>query len=322
MIFVTTNQLKMTQTTKESNDVHSISLNLLFIVLKKEYKIILLVTLLFSIFGFFYSLSIPKEYISIGKIMPEVSHKASNGIAGINELLKKYNNNVDLYNTEITSPELYAEILNTSAFYDYILNKEVGTSTNKKMSFISYYDFNLENKKSLFQEEKLDFKTHDKAKYYRIIQDIQRRIVITNVKRNNLIFVSAQMQDPAVAADIANYTISYLIDYIIKYRTEKARQELQFIENLEKNISKDSSKSEVLRKEIQNSLLVSAVQMKIKIQEDTPTIQVLEKAQTPIISSEPSLIKILIGFTFIGFLTGLVIAFLRKYNYRILLDSI
>lgn len=311
----------MAQIAEENSESSTISLSLLFGVLKREYKIILLTTFLFSIVGFFYVLITPKEYISIGKIMPEVSYKASNGIAGINQLLKKYNGNVDLYNTEITSPDLYAEILNTSDFYDYILNKEVTTNTNKKISFISYYNFNLENKKNLFQKEKSDFKTHDKIKYNSIIQDIQRRIVITSVKRNNLIFVSVQMQDPAVAANIANYTIAYLIDYITKYRTEKARQELQFIQNLEKNISKDSSKSEVLRKEIQNSLLVSAVQMKIKIQEDTPTIQVLEKAQIPIISSEPSLIKILIVFTFIGFLIGLSIAFLRKYNYKILLGS-
>ncbi|KOP38692.1 MULTISPECIES: hypothetical protein [unclassified Flavobacterium] len=309
----------MTETIEKNNEFQLLSK--LLMLLKKEYKIILLITSFFSIFGFFYLLSIPKEYISIGKIMPEVSYKASNGIAGINELLKKYNNNVDLYNTEITSPELYAEIIKTSDFYDYILAKEVVTSANKKMSFRSYCDSGMENKKSHFQKEKSDFKTHNKIKYYSIIQDIQQRIIITSVKKNNIIFVSAQMQDPVVAADIANFTIDYLIDYITKYRTEKARQELNYIESLQKNVSKDSLKDEAFRKEIQNSLLTSIVQLKIKIQEDTPIIQVLEKAQIPVMSSEPSLRKILIVFTFIGFLIGMAIALLKKQNYKILLDS-
>ncbi|WP_316636191.1 Wzz/FepE/Etk N-terminal domain-containing protein [uncultured Flavobacterium sp.] len=310
----------MTQTTEENNETISISLSSLFIVLKREYKIILLVTLLFSIFGIFYVLSIPKEYISTGKIMPEVSYKASNGIAGINQLLKKYNGNVDLYNTEITSPELYAEILNTSDFYDYILTKEVTTRTNKKMSFKSYYDLNLENNKSFFQKEKSDFKPNDKIKYYNIIQDIQKRIIITTVKKNNLIFVTAQMQDPVVAANIANFTITYLIDYITKYRTEKARQELHFIENLQKNVSKDSTKKDALKEEIQNSLSTSIIQMKIKIQEDTPTIQVLEKAQISVVNNEPSISQ-LIGFIFLGFLIGVIVAFLRNHNYKTILIS-
>ncbi|PUU70488.1 hypothetical protein DBB36_08535, partial [Flavobacterium sp. WLB] len=77
----------MTETIEKNNEFQLLSK--LLMLLKKEYKIILLITSFFSIFGFFYLLSIPKEYISIGKIMPEVSYKASNGIAGINELLKK-----------------------------------------------------------------------------------------------------------------------------------------------------------------------------------------------------------------------------------------
>jgi len=290
----------MTQATRGSEFE---SLNSLFIVLKREYKTILFATLFFLIFGFFYSLSIPKEYISTGKILPEVSHKPSNGMGALNQLLKKYNNNVDLHNTEITSPEIYAEIIKSDNFYNYILNKEVRTTTNKKISFKSYYDFN--------------FKTDNKIKYYSIIQDIQKRIIITYDKRNNLIFITAKMQDPVVAADIANSTIIYLINYIIQYRTEKARQELHFIEDLEKKVSKDSSKSIELRKEIQNGLSLSAVQIKIKIQEDTPIIPILEKAQIPVMSNNSEL-KIIGGLTFIGFIIGVILAFLKSQNYKIL----
>lgn len=311
----------MTQPVEENNQYRSISINSLFAILQREYKIILLVTLVFSIIGFINILITPKEYISTSKIMPEVAYKASNGIAGINQLLKKYNGNIDLYNTEITSPELYAEILNTTDFYNYIAAKEVTTSANEKMSFQSYYDFNFENNKSFFQKGKSDSKSNDNIKSYGIIQDIQKRIGITVIKKNSLILVTAQMQDPLVAADIANFTVTYLIDYLTKYRTEKTYKELRFIENLLESVSKDSIKSDALKEEMQNSLSTSIIQMKIKIQEDTPTIQVLEKAQIPVVNSEPSGFKVLLVFSFLGFLIGMVIAFFKNHNYKIILNS-
>lgn len=311
----------MTQTNNENNELAYISLRPILAVLKKEYKTILLVTLFLSIIGFFYALNIPKEYTSTGKIMPEVSYKASNGMAGIYQLLKKFNNNVDLYNTEITNPELHAEILSTNNFYNYILSKKVITSSNKIITFKSYCDNNLKNQNSFFEKEKSNSTTNDKIKYYSTIQDIQKRIIITTNKKNNLTVISVKMPDPSVAADIANFTITYLIDYITQYRTEKARKELHFIENLQKNVSTNSSKNESSAKEIQNSLLAASVQMKIQIQEDTPIFQVLEKAQVPVMSSNTPTSTILIVFIFISFLIGIVISFLINSNYKMLLNS-
>ncbi|WP_343613156.1 hypothetical protein [Flavobacterium sp.] len=311
----------MTQTPKENNEDWSVFFASLFLILKKEYKIILLATLFFSIIGISYILITPKEYVSIGKIMPEVSYKASNGMGGLNELLKKYNGNIDVYNTEITNPELYGEIINTNEFYDYILAKEIKTKTNKKMSFKGYYDLKQKNKTSFFDKEQSSFKTNDKITHYNIVQDIQTKIIVATAKKTNLISVSVKMEDPVVAADIANFSIIYIIDYITKYRTEKTRQELRFIENLQKEVSKDSSKSTYLKNEIQNSLSASLIQMKIKIQEDTPAIQVLEKPRIPVFTSEPPAFKVFAEFTFLGLVIGIIIAFLKNYNYKTLILS-
>lgn len=303
----------MSQTTIKNYESTLISLSSLFVVLKREYKIILSLTFIFLIIGIFYILNISKEYISTSKIMPEVSYKASNGMAGIYQVLKKYNSNIDLYNTEITSSELYAEILKTNDFYQYILNKEVKTNKDKKISFKLYYDSILENERG--------FSEKGKSHSITTIQDIQNKIVISTAKKNNLILVTVNMPDPSVAADIANFTTTYLIDYITKYRTEKARLKLKFIENLQKDISKDSTKNEDLTKEIQDNLIALTVQMKIQIQEDTPIFQILEKAQPPINSSETSKTETLSVFIFIGFLIGSVIAFLINNNYRIILNT-
>lgn len=288
----------MTQTDQKNNEFISINLNSLIVILKREYKIILAFTALLPIIGLFYILSIPNEYTSTSKIMPEVSYKAPNGMAGIYQLLKKYNSNIDLYNTEITSPDLYAEILHTNNFYQYILSRKVKTKNNRQISLKSYCDENLGNN-SLF---------------------LQKRIVISTNKKNNITLVTVNMPDPSVAADMANFSTTYLIDYITKYRTEKARKKLHFIENLQKEISANPTKSEDFTKEIQDNLEASTIQMKVQIQEDTPIFQILEKAQPPVSSNKPSIVEILAVFV-TGFLIGIIIAFLRNHNYKILLNS-
>ncbi|MEP7095161.1 MAG: hypothetical protein ABI793_13960, partial [Flavobacterium sp.] len=95
------------------------------------------------------------------------------------------------------------------------------------------------------------------------------------------------------------------------------RKELHFIENLQKNVSTNSSKNESSTKEIQNSLLAASVQMKIQMQEDTPIIQVLEKAQIPVAGSNTPITIVVITAIFMGVLIGIIIAFLKNNNYKI-----
>ena len=289
-------------------------------ILKKEVKQILLFPLLFLFIGILYIFNKPKEYVSVGKIMPEVSYKASNGMGGLYDILKKYNGNIDLYNTEITKSELYDEIIKTEQFYDYILTRKVQISNNKKESFKNYCNSRLDIKDFSFQKNKMDSATANRIILYNIIQNIQKRIIITTIKRNNLTLVTVKMPDAAVAADVANYTMTYLMEYITKYRVKKANIDLLFVQDLLKNISKDSPNNQTLNKELQISLVASTIQMKLKIQEDTPVFQILEKAQIPALRVEQSKTIILTSLLFIGLLIGIIIAILRNNNYKVLLN--
>lgn len=300
----------MMENNKKGSEFETININSLLKILKKEFKIIVLFIVLFALFGIIYALNTPKEYISVGKIMPEVAHKPSNGMGAIFEVLKKYNSNLDLYNTEITRSELYEEIIKTKEFYDYLLTKNVQT-INKKINFKTYLQSNLENENTFFP------KSNVKIEDYNFKQKIEKRIEISCNKKNNLILVSAKMPDPIVASNIANYTIDYLINYITKYRTNKATQELNFIENLLKENSKDKSK-EVFTKEIQNGLIASILQMKIKIEEDKPLIEILDKPEIPVNGSEPSKKLIILIFTILGFTIGIIISIFKDNNFRLL----
>jgi uncharacterized protein involved in exopolysaccharide biosynthesis len=304
----------MLDTMKDNDEFITIDFKALLRIFKSELKLIAFFIFVPPLLGILYTLNSPKEYAAIGKIMPEVTHKAPNGMGGLYEILKKYNGGLDSYNPEITRPELYDEIVKTKTFYDYLLSKNVEMTNGKKMEFKTYYESHLMLKKLLTQKKLLDSASDARTTEYSCQQNLQKRIVITTVKKNNLILVSVEMPDPMVAANIANFTIDYLVDYIAKYRTEKARQELFFIENLLKN-----SQKEGFSKEIHNGLLVSVVQMKIKIQEDTPIFQILEYAPIPVISSNPSVFYIITPCVLIGLLTGIIVALFRKHNFRMLL---
>lgn len=286
-----------------------------FKILKAEKTIIGLSVFLATILGGLYAFvfNTKAEFVAIGKIMPEVASKPTNGMGGLFEILKKYSGNVDMYNTEITRPDIYDEIINTKAFCNYLLSKNVETISSKKLNFKTYYDANLILKNSFYQQEKQDSASNNRAIEYAYQQDIQKRIVITTSKKNNLVSVSVKMPDPVVAANIANYTIDYLIDFITKYRTEKARQELFFVEKLLKNTQQEN-----FSKEIHKSLMAFELQMKIKIQEDTPILQVLEYAQIPVMNSNPSIFSIILPCLFIGLIVGIIVALFKNKSYRML----
>ncbi|MBW4358894.1 Wzz/FepE/Etk N-terminal domain-containing protein [Flavobacterium taihuense] len=302
---------------KNDDEFISINLSPLIKIIIKEIKIILIFMFLFLLFGILYILNTPKEYVSIGKIMPEVAHKPSNGMGAIFETLKKYNGNLDLYNTEITKSDLYEDIVKTKDFYDYLLTKKVQTR-NKKVGFKTYNKYNLIPDNTFISKINTTYKTNTRIEEYNIRQNIQKRITITGVKKNNVILVSVKMPDPYVASDIATYTIKYLIDYITKYRTEKARQELHFLENLLKEVMKDNLKNEVFSKEIQKSLLASIIQMKIKIEEDKPHLQILEQPEIPVINNESSKLLIILVSAFIGFTIGFIFSLFKNDYYRII----
>ncbi|MBK0381796.1 hypothetical protein I5M32_02385 [Pedobacter sp. SD-b] len=280
-------------------------------IIKAEKKIILIAIFLSVIIGSFYAIYYNSEpkFVAVGKIMPEVASKPTNGLGGLYEILKKYNSNSDVYNTDITRPELYGEIINTKAFFDYLISKKVETANTKEILFKTYCNTRL-MPESVFHQNEKEF---DKVGAYSYQEIIQKRIEISTSK-NKVVSVSVEMPDQIVAAKIANYTIDYLIDFIIKYRTKKARQELLFVENLINNTPKEG-----LSKEVKSDLLASLVQMKIKIQEDTPVIQVLEYASIPVFKSNQSNIIIILPFMFLGLIIGIFAALFKNKTYKIFL---
>ena len=156
----------------------------------------------------------------------------------------------------------------------------------------------------------------------------------TTIETNSTVKITVEMPDPIVAAETTEMAVAYLTNYILEYRTEKAQQDLVFVQqqydekkeryaiaqralarfrdrNL--NIISETARIEQERLETENQLASSLYQSlaqqleqaKVKVQEQTPVFKVLEPIQIPLSRSKPNRELIIALSLFVGVFLGL-----------------
>jgi uncharacterized protein involved in exopolysaccharide biosynthesis len=177
-----------------------------------------------------------------------------------------------------------------------------------------------------------------------IAREINSRILVGK-DDNGMIKVSATLPDPLAAAELTQITVDYLTQYIISYRTEKAQNDLNFIEQqYEKaennyyeiqnrlatfrdrntNIVTASGQAELerlqtefnLRFRLYQDIASRLEQAKIKVQEETPVFNVLEPVQVPLNKSEPNRELIVGASIFLGLFIGFGIIFAKIFIHN------
>lgn len=164
------------------------------------------------------------------------------------------------------------------------------------------------------------------------INELKKRVEV-EVKASGIVSVSSKMPEPKAAAALTALSVTYLTDYIVQYRTEKVKQNLEFIEqqyeeserkftraqrelamfrDRNQNIVTDQGRTELERLQTQYDLYYGIYrnfaqqleQAKIKLQEETPVFRELEPVKVPSSNSEPNTELILIGSSFFGIFLG------------------
>ncbi len=163
------------------------------------------------------------------------------------------------------------------------------------------------------------------------IDAMRARINIDLDTKSAVISANVTMQDPVVTAVVADSMVSRLKEYIVRYRTDKARQDMEYCSRAfeeskgqyfdaqrryavfvdqNKNIVKESVKIEQdrLRNEMQlaygvyNAMAQQLETAKLKVQEQTPCVTVIEPSSVPLKKSKPRKKIILFTFVFLGVL--------------------
>lgn len=166
-------------------------------------------------------------------------------------------------------------------------------------------------------------------KQFEAIKTLRERIGAGIDQKSGIITVNSEFSDPRVAAQITQYAVDYLKEYITEYRIQKAQKDLVFVEHryeekkqdfhnaqlvlarfrdANRNIISAAAQTEEQRLQDQynlaynvyNGLAQQLEQARIKVQEETPVIKVLEPVQVPVQRIKPRRTLILVVFTFLG----------------------
>ncbi|MFW5872376.1 MAG: Wzz/FepE/Etk N-terminal domain-containing protein [bacterium] len=325
----------------------------------------------FFVIGILVAVLSPVEYESETILLPEVQEEGiSAGMAG--GLLKQFGGLAGLAGLGsaemgVMSPQLYPQILKSTPFLLHVMEQPVYFANEdttvtvyqyfdevKSPSFfglVAEYTIGLPGKikKALSKkEEEVMVKNEDgkiklTEKQKEIAEGLIDRIEVELDDEMGTVEIKAKMPDAEAAASIAEIAKNYLTDYVTDYRTNKASEDMQFIQdrheeakirfenaqsrlayfrdrNIMLSTARARSEEERLNNEYQlafnvyNGLAEQLEQSKIAVQEKMPVFEVLEPVKVPIEKSEPRRGMVVIIFLVIG----LILSFLYFYIHKLI----
>jgi uncharacterized protein involved in exopolysaccharide biosynthesis len=169
---------------------------------------------------------------------------------------------------------------------------------------------------------------------------LQESITFEMGKQTGMITVTVEMPTASLSAEVANRVSELLSDYVIRYKTDKVREDLEFVEERNTEASqrfeaaqealarhRDGSHGQLtalaqtyeqrlqseydLAFNVYTTLARQLEQSKLKLQEETPVVKIIEPAVVPNEKSAPKKKMILIVSIFLGGFLGLGLLFGR-----------
>lgn len=310
---------------------------------KKDTRNIAKYCIIGAVIGVIVAFSIPKIYKTNVTLAPEASNANSLG-SGLSSMasLVGLNKNI-LGSDDAIFPEIYPDLVSSTDFIISLFPIKVKSIDGKINT--TYYDY-IETKqkitwwsypmawvKAIVKKIKKDGKPkedNNKIDPFRLTRDqfeiaqaIGNNIECDVDKKTSVISITVTDQDPLISATIADSAKARLQYFITNYKTNKARNDLRYMENLFSEAKEDYVKarqkyaeysdanqelllqayklqSEELENDMQlryniYSQVAEQLQLaKSKVQERTPAFTVLQSATVPIKhSNKPKILTML-----------------------------
>lgn len=186
------------------------------------------------------------------------------------------------------------------------------------------------------------------------VRQLRSRIESVNDSDTGIVTISVKMQDPVVAAEIARLAVNQLSDYVTRYRTEKSQRDVKFfqerLEEAKQNFEvvqqelahfTDANRGQLtavarieeqqlqsrynLTFNLYNTMAERFEEAQIKLQEDTPVVNITEPPAVPDRSSEPNRLFIVVVFILLGTILAVgaifVIKIFRDIRQRMVLAN-
>ncbi|GAB4001636.1 Wzz/FepE/Etk N-terminal domain-containing protein [Spirosoma daeguense] len=251
-------------------------------------------------------------------------------------------------------PDLYPNVIQSTPFGLYLLEQPITTSdsivttianllmTSDGLSIRRWFRNGIDKREKLTKPVtgkpvRLTRRQQD------LLEEVGRRVSAKLDTRSGIISITAQMPDANAAASVAQLAMNYLTQYVTDYRTEKARQDLQFYtQRLQEarqryqsaqyaafhyndqhkyyvvqaaTMEKQRTESELaIAQTVYTELSRQFEQAKLKVQERTPVFKILEPAKIPVQRSSPKRTLMVLVFTTVGFMVGLIWLLLQQID--------
>jgi hypothetical protein len=177
----------------------------------------------------------------------------------------------------------------------------------------------------------------------RIFEMLKGRVSVGIDKKTGIITSWVTFQDPDLTALVADSVVSKLEEFIIIYRTNKAKQDFDFAlkmsadakqkyYNAQNNFARymDENKNVVLESvfieqerlkneqtlayNVYSTLAQQVEKARLKVQEQTPSVTVIEPARVPVRRSNTSKLTILMLFCVLGGISGILKVMYLNWN--------
>ncbi len=329
---------------------------------QKNWKKILIWAFCGALFGMMIGLSKPKTYTAKAVVAPEITTRSTLG-GGLSSLASLAGVNMNtMALTDAMHPDLYPEIIKSTNFYINLFDMPVQVETRDSLVHTDLYDYMVNYAKAPWwnyvfglpwkvtdalkrwfgKADEFDYmEGHAKVDSLRltrqqemVIKALSKNISAAVEKRTYVLSLKVTMQDPVIAAQLANAIIENLQRFVVTYRTEKERDNVKYYEKIydetrgdylaaqrsyaryvDSNMGSLSKSSMVQQQHLQNEAQLkyqlynqtaqNLLSARAKVQHEAPVLVVVQPGIAPHIG-KPSKVKLTILWFILGGMAGAV----------------
>lgn len=312
----------------------------------KGKKFIITVTVVFMFLGLISALTMTRIYTSKVTLVPELGKSTSSSLSSLSNMLglggMTMGSSADAYHVTVY-PEVVASTPFVAKMFDMrVTDPKKGIDTTL-IGYLSRERFSIGNVIgyvtkpifSLFSNKEEETKGNELNLFHltkeqdRIVKTMNKAIQVDVDKKTGETTIQVTMDNPVIAATVADTVCKHLREYIVEYRTRKAREDL---ENYKKIADESyqrylkASKAYAYYQDHNRGLILNAVisegsrlsnelqiasqlyqQMKLqaemargKVIDEKPVFAIIQPATVPLLPQN-SRAKVLLIWTFVGF---------------------
>ena len=312
----------------------------------KGKKFIITVTVVFMFLGLISALTMTRIYTSKVTLVPELGKSTSSSLSSLSSMLglggMTMGSSADAYHVTVY-PEVVASTPFVAKMFDMRVTDPkkgidttlIGYLTRERFSIGNVIGYVTKPIFSLFSNKEEETKGNELNLFHltkeqdRIVKTMNKAIQVDVDKKTGETTIQVTMDNPVIAATVADTVCKHLREYIVEYRTRKAREDL---ENYKKIADESyqrylkASKAYAYYQDHNRGLILNAVisegsrlsnelqiasqlyqQMKLqaemargKVIDEKPVFAIIQPATVPLLPQN-SRAKVLLIWTFVGF---------------------